>query len=198
MLRMGQGAAHSARRAALRGRPLPAASRSRWSLLSAATPRMRTRFARGGGLVSEPHAVKWSRCRRDEMRNTRSPNTWNARSSEMWSARSSHGVGRRAVRKPMVIARSASSSGGWGREGVRSEARVPLRGIDFATTGPRGARSAPPNPERVRPYKLVLSTLACLSDIPGTAAISSSVAARMPLTEPNLRSSSRLRFGPMP
>src|SRR5712691_3394407 len=32
-------------------------------------------------------------------------------------------------------------SGGWGREGVRSEL------ASGATTGPRGARSAPPNPD---------------------------------------------------
>src|SRR6266851_2011987 len=44
------------------------------------------------------------------------------------------------------IARSATSSGGWGREGVRSEARVPLRGIDCAATGPRGA-AGPHNPD---------------------------------------------------
>ena len=34
---------------------------------------------------------------------------------------------RRVVRKPMAIARSATSSGGWGREGVRSEARAEQR-----------------------------------------------------------------------
>src|SRR5712671_5353691 len=34
---------------------------------------------------------------------------------------------RGGVREPMAIARSASSSGGWGREGVRSEARAEQR-----------------------------------------------------------------------
>src|SRR5947208_1739590 len=51
----------------------------------------------------------------------------NDRSSDMWNARSSDGTDRRGVRKPKAIARSASSSGGWGREGVRSEARAQLR-----------------------------------------------------------------------
>ena len=38
------------------------------------------------------------------------------------------------VRKPMAIARSASLSGGWGREGVRSEARAEQR---LAPGGPQ-------------------------------------------------------------
>src|SRR5260370_13752341 len=38
---------------------------------------------------------------------------------------------------------SGSLSGGWGREGARSEL------ASGAATGPRGARSAPPNPANV-------------------------------------------------
>ena len=44
---------------------------------------------------------------------------------------------------PAACARSASSCGGWGREGSAQ------RGTSEATTGPRGARSAPPNPDLV-------------------------------------------------
>src|SRR6266849_5795869 len=61
---------------------------------------------------------------------------WNDRSSDMWNARSSHGAERRVVGKPMAIARSASSSGGWGREGVRSEARAQQRLAPGGTQAP--------------------------------------------------------------
>src|SRR6266851_1060181 len=77
------------------------------------------------------------------------------------------------VELPTLIARSASSCGGWGREGVRSTPkRGSPRGVGSelasgATTGPRGAAgphnpdkalagSAPPNPDFVTLAELLL------------------------------------------
>src|SRR6266849_221761 len=50
----------------------------------------------------------------------------------------------RSLRNPECTGRAKPHhAGGWGREGARSEL------ASAAATGPRGARSAPPNPERV-------------------------------------------------
>src|SRR5579859_3149121 len=57
-------------------------------------------------------------------------------------------------REARANAREARLSGGWGREGVRSEL------ASGATTGPRGARSAPPNPDEVK------SRIASMSIVP--------------------------------